>query len=110
MAPRAEREHCLSAGALLLNLHTPRMAGRQCTRPRCFASLATLLNPPPRPPPRPAPLLQAFERMRAQGCRADGIVYNAIIDTLWETGVVWAQRRALALFRCVPMWGWGRYA
>ena len=43
--------------------------------------------------------LQAFERMRVQGCKADGIVYNAIIDTLWETGVVWAQRRALALFR-----------
>jgi pentatricopeptide repeat domain-containing protein 1 len=37
--------------------------------------------------------------MKAQGCRADAIVYNAIIDALWETGVVWVQRRALRLFR-----------
>lgn len=37
--------------------------------------------------------------MRSQGCKGDAIVYNAIIDTLWGTGVVWAQRRALALFR-----------
>jgi pentatricopeptide repeat domain-containing protein 1 len=44
-------------------------------------------------------LLQAYERMRAQGCRADAIVFNAIIDALWETGVVWVQRRALKLFR-----------
>jgi hypothetical protein len=43
--------------------------------------------------------------MRAQGCKADGIVYNAIIDTLWETGVVWAQRRALGLFRCAVLAG-----
>lgn len=34
-----------------------------------------------------------------QGCKADAIVYNAIIDALWETGVVWVQRRALRLFR-----------
>lgn len=38
--------------------------------------------------------------MKAQGCKADAIVYNAIIDALWETGVVWVQRRALKLFRC----------
>ena len=37
--------------------------------------------------------------MRGQGCKGDAIVYNAIIDTLWGTGVVWAQRRALTLFR-----------
>ena len=50
--------------------------------------------------PRSAPpLLQAYERMKAQGCKADAIVYNAIIDALWETGVVWVQRRALRLFR-----------
>ena len=82
------------------------------------------MTPAPAPAPRPPPLpLQAFERMRRQGCRADGIVYNAIIDTLWETGVVWAQRRALALFRCAARrlcccfcccavrgqhWAWGR--
>jgi pentatricopeptide repeat domain-containing protein 1 len=50
--------------------------------------------------PRSAPpLLQAYDRMKAQGCKADAIVYNAIIDALWETGVVWVQRRALRLFR-----------
>ena len=45
--------------------------------------------------------LSAYERMRCQGCKADAIVFNAIIDALWETGVVWVQRRALKLFRWV---------
>lgn len=57
---------------------------------------------PTQPPPAPPRPLQAYERMKAQGCRADAIVYNAIIDALWETGVVWVQRRALRLFRCAP--------
>jgi pentatricopeptide repeat protein len=43
--------------------------------------------------------LGAYERMRRQGLRGDAIVFNAIIDALWATGVVWAQRRALALFK-----------
>ena len=38
--------------------------------------------------------LATYEAMRAQRCRPDAIVYNAIIDTLWETGVIWAQRKA----------------
>ncbi len=37
--------------------------------------------------------LAAFEQMCRQGCRPDAIVYNAIIDALWQTGVVWAQVR-----------------
>ena len=37
--------------------------------------------------------LGAFDQMRAQNCKADAIVYNAIIDASWETGVLWAQRR-----------------
>ncbi|CAD7704480.1 unnamed protein product, partial [Ostreobium quekettii] len=37
--------------------------------------------------------------MRAQGCRPDSIVYNAIIDAVWETGVIWGQKRALEIFR-----------
>lgn len=53
------------------------------------------------------PLPQAYDRMKAQGCKADAIVYNAIIDALWETGVVWVQRRALKLFRCGPRGGRG---
>ena len=32
--------------------------------------------------------------MRQQGCKADATVYNAIIDASWETGVIWAQRKA----------------
>lgn len=37
--------------------------------------------------------LGAYENMRARGCRPDAIVFNAIIDALWETGVIWAQRK-----------------
>lgn len=37
--------------------------------------------------------------MRARGCAPDTIVYTAIIDTLWETGVAWAQRSAAQLYR-----------
>jgi pentatricopeptide repeat domain-containing protein 1 len=32
--------------------------------------------------------------MRARKCQPDAILYNAIIDALWETGVIWAQRKA----------------
>ena len=39
--------------------------------------------------------------MRSRPCAPDSIVYNAIIDVLWETGVGWAQRRAVALFQQV---------
>lgn len=37
--------------------------------------------------------------MRASRCAPDAIVCNAIIDVLWETGVVWAQAHAATLFR-----------
>lgn len=43
--------------------------------------------------------LAAYELMRQQRCKPDAIVYNAIIDALWETGVIWAQRRALTLYQ-----------
>lgn len=43
--------------------------------------------------------LEAFEEMNAAGCTPDSIVYSTIIDVLWETGVAWAQHKALALFR-----------
>ena len=32
--------------------------------------------------------------MRASKIAPDAILYNAIIDALWETGVIWAQRKA----------------
>ena len=44
--------------------------------------------------------LATYEAMRAQRCRPDAIVYNAIIDTLWETGVIWAQRKARTPLAC----------
>jgi len=43
--------------------------------------------------------MQAFQAMHAKGCKPDSIVYNAIIDTLWDTGVSWPQRHAAVLFR-----------
>ncbi len=41
--------------------------------------------------------LGAYEQMRLQRCKPDAIVFNAIIDTLWETGVIWAQRKVQCL-------------
>lgn len=44
-------------------------------------------------------MLQAFQEMQQQGCRADAILYNTLLDVLWDTGVSWAQQRAAQLFR-----------
>ena len=58
--------------------------------------------------------LAAFNRMRAQRCKPDAIVYNAIPDALWETGVIWAQRRVRPPSAGgIPSWAepcslWGR--
>ncbi len=43
--------------------------------------------------------LQAFLAMQSKGCKPDSIVYNAIIDALWDTGIVWAQQHAALLYR-----------
>jgi hypothetical protein len=51
---------------------------------------------PSHPPPAPR---QAFEEMRRRPCPPDAIVYAAIIDALWDTGLSWAQRRAVALYK-----------
>lgn len=32
-------------------------------------------------------------QMRVCKIAPDAILYNAIIDALWETGVIWAQRK-----------------
>jgi hypothetical protein len=45
------------------------------------------------------PLLQAFQRMQEQKCNADAILYNTLLDVLWDTGVAWAQHKAGQLFR-----------
>ncbi len=42
---------------------------------------------------------QAFQAMQAKGCKPDSIVFNAIIDALWDTGCAWPQRQAAALHR-----------
>eukprot|EP00878_Enallax_costatus_P010093 GHUV01010535.1.p1 GENE.GHUV01010535.1~~GHUV01010535.1.p1 ORF type:complete len:668 (+),score=216.47 GHUV01010535.1:1319-3322(+) len=43
--------------------------------------------------------LQVFQEMQQQGCRADAILYNTLLDVLWDTGISWAQQRAAQLFR-----------
>jgi pentatricopeptide repeat protein len=44
--------------------------------------------------------LEAFNQMQRQsGCNADAILYNTLLDVLWDTGVTWAQHQAAALFR-----------
>lgn len=35
--------------------------------------------------------LGAFNAMQGARCEPDAIVYNAIVDTLWDTGISWAQ-------------------
>jgi hypothetical protein len=44
-------------------------------------------------------LLQAFQKMQEQRCNADAILYNTLLDVLWDTGVAWAQTKAAQLFR-----------
>ncbi len=39
-----------------------------------------------------------FEDMRTAQCRPDGVVYNVVVGTLFRSGVVWAQARAVGLF------------
>ncbi len=54
--------------------------------------------------------LKAFQRMLDHELKPDAIVYNAIIDCLWGTGITWAQARGgrlgalcgLALVQDVP--------
>uniref|UniRef100_A0A383VDG4 PROP1-like PPR domain-containing protein n=1 Tax=Tetradesmus obliquus TaxID=3088 RepID=A0A383VDG4_TETOB len=42
--------------------------------------------------------LQAFEQMQTQNCKPDSFVYQTVIDSLWQTGVAWAQARAWQLY------------
>lgn len=39
-----------------------------------------------------------FEDMRAAQCRPDGVVFNVVVGSLFRSGVVWAQARAIGLF------------
>lgn len=42
--------------------------------------------------------LDTFEAMLGSGCRPHAAVYSSIIDVLWQTGISWAQAKALHLF------------
>lgn len=37
--------------------------------------------------------------MQRQGCGADAILYNTLLDILWDTGIPWAQQKAGLLMR-----------
>ena len=54
--------------------------------------------------------LDTFEAMLASGCRPHAAVYSSIIDVLWQTGISWAQAKALHLFttavQCAPCSSW----
>ena len=39
--------------------------------------------------------LAAFEQMKNNNCRPDSVVYNTVVGVLWNTGVVWAQAKAV---------------
>ena len=42
--------------------------------------------------------LDTFEAMLLSGCQPHAAVYSSIIDVLWQTGITWAQVKALSLF------------
>lgn len=42
--------------------------------------------------------LDTFEAMQASGCQPHTAVFSSIIDVLWQTGIGWAQAKALRLF------------
>jgi len=42
--------------------------------------------------------VRIFEQMVQQGCRLDTLVHHTIIDLLWQSGVMWAQSKAVQLF------------
>lgn len=43
--------------------------------------------------------LVAYEDMGSSGCRPDSGVYNAVAGTLWNTGVLAAQAKAVSVFQ-----------
>jgi len=50
--------------------------------------------------------VETLEAMQESGCSPHAAVYSSVIDALWQTGIVWAQAKALQLFshavECVP--------
>eukprot|EP00983_Pelagomonas_calceolata_P005224 170379-Pelagomonas_calceolata.AAC.9 len=52
--------------------------------------------------------LDAFKRMQRARCAPDHVVYEAVIEVLWETGVGVAQRCAVSLYRASVLQGLAR--
>jgi len=42
--------------------------------------------------------VETLEAMQESGCSPHAAVYSSVIDALWQTGIVWAQAKALQLF------------
>ena len=42
---------------------------------------------------------QAYKNMCSHGCVPDGILYNSLLDLLWDTGIPWVQSVAGTLLR-----------
>lgn len=42
--------------------------------------------------------IRAFEQMQQHNCKPDSYVYQTVIDSLWNTGISWAQLRAWQLY------------
>lgn len=47
--------------------------------------------------------LAAFDQMKSNNCRPDSVVYNTVVGVLWNTGVVWAQAKAVQVHRHAPV-------
>ena len=43
--------------------------------------------------------LVAYDEMAGGNCRPDSGVYNAVVGTLWSTGILAAQAKAVAVFK-----------
>jgi pentatricopeptide repeat domain-containing protein 1 len=46
----------------------------------------------------PTPALASTKQMQDKGCMPDSILYAALLEALWDTGVSWAQAKAARLF------------
>lgn len=49
--------------------------------------------------------VDTFEAMLRSGSRPHAAVYSSIIDVLWQTGIPWAQAKALHLFNSAVQCG-----
>jgi pentatricopeptide repeat protein len=80
------------AGAARTRTHTH-------THTRARTQTHTPTPPPNRPPNPPPPPPLHNPQMQDKGCMPDSILYSALLDALWDTGVAWAQAKAAGLYR-----------